>query len=243
MKITTSLLSSIGGRDKNDDYADFTYKEDSYGIWVVADGLGGHMNGNVASKLAVESILKSYESNSTLAKDNIENIIKNANMDIINAQGKHILSNGMRTTVVGLFTDSEKVLWAHVGDSRLYYFKQGELSSQTKDHSVSQMAVSAGEISPDEIRFHEDRNKLLRVLGSEPELRVEVLKEPVELKTGDAFLLCTDGFWELVYETEMEIDLCKANSPEEWIRYMVERLYKRASEGNDNFSAAALFVE
>lgn len=243
MKIKTSLMSNIGGRDKNDDYAGYDYKEDSCGIWIIADGLGGHMDGNVASKLAVESSLEAFKANNKLTADNIENIIKKANMDVIDAQGKHMLNNGMRTTIVGLFTDSEKVLWAHVGDSRLYYFRQGELNFQTKDHSVSQMAVSAGEISSDQIRFHEDRNKLLRVLGSDPELKVEVLKEPLGIKSGDAFLLCTDGFWELVYETEMEIDLCKANSPEEWIRYMVERLYKRAPEGNDNFSATALFVE
>lgn len=243
MRIKTSLLSSIGGRNKNDDYAGYDYEEGSSGIWVVADGLGGHMDGNVASRLAVESSLEYFRGNNKLTEDNIDKIIRNANIDIINAQGKNKLSGGMRTTIVSLFTDSDQALWAHVGDSRLYYFKQGQLNFQTKDHSVSQMAVSAGEISPDQIRFHEDRNKLLRVLGNEPELKIEVLKEPVKLESGDAFLLCTDGFWEMIYETEMEIDLCKANTPDEWIRYMIGRLYKRVSGENDNFTVMGLFVE
>ncbi|GFP75488.1 PP2C family protein-serine/threonine phosphatase [Clostridium fungisolvens] len=243
MIFTTSLSSNIGGRDKNDDYAGYMFKEGSYGAWITADGLGGHVDGDVASRIAVESSLKAFEENNSLEILNIENIISKANLDIINAQSDHKASNGMRTTLVALFTDSKKVVWAHVGDTRLYYFKNGSLSARTKDHSVSQLAVSSGDISEDQIRFHEDRNKLLRVLGTGPELKVDVLKQPLQVEAGDAFLLCTDGFWEYVYEAEMEIDFSKAASPQQWVSFMIERLYMRIPPGNDNFTAVAVFVE
>lgn len=243
MKFITSVLSNIGGRNKNDDYAGYIYRDNSYGAWIVADGLGGHVNGEVASKIAVETALNSFQLNKNLSKTNIESVLNHANLDIINAQINCKATNGMRTTIVSLFTDSKEVVWAHVGDSRLYFFKNGVIKFQTRDHSVSQMAVSSGEIYEDQIRFHEDRNKLIRVLGSSPELKVDVLKNSVQINPGDSFLLCTDGFWELIYETEMEIDFCKSNSPDEWIKFMRERLIKRASGEHDNFTAIAIFVQ
>lgn len=243
MKFTTALSSNIGGRNNNDDFASYIYNDNSYGVWVVADGLGGYTKGDVASRIAVECSIKEFQSNIDLFPDNIESIFNKANMEVINAQEDKKLINKMRTTIVGLFTDLNKVLWAHVGDSRLYFFKNGVITFQTKDHSVSQMAALSGDISSDKIRFHEDRNKLLRVLGNDAKIKIEVLNQPIKINRGDAFLLCTDGFWELVYDVEMEIDLCKSNSPDIWLEYMIERLYKRVPEGRDNFSAIAVFVE
>ena len=96
-----------------------------------------------------------------------------------------------------------------------------------------------GEITPEEIRFHVDRNKLLKVLGDTEELRIDQIREPVDIEPGDAFLLCTDGFWEYVYETEMEIDLIKSRSPKEWTEYMVKRLLLRPAAERDNFTVLA----
>lgn len=243
MKFITAMLSNVGGRGNNEDYVDYFYNENSYGAWITADGLGGHLDGEVASRLAVETSLEEFSANSALEAGNIERVFIAANDAVMNAQENQRPKSGMRTTMVGLFTNLKEVLWAHVGDSRLYFFRKGMVTAQTKDHSVSQMAVSAGEIVYDEIRFHEDRNKLLRVLGNNHKLKVDILETPLQLNSKDAFLLCTDGFWEYVYELEMEIDLAKANSPEEWLNYMYGRLYKRAEGNFDNFSAIAVFVE
>ena len=128
----------------------------------------------------------------------------------------------------------------HVGDSRLYHFRDGKLQKQTTDHSVSQMAVFMGEITTHEIRFHEDRNKVLRALGSDS-CKAE-LSQQLRVEEGrDAFLLCTDGFWEYVYEDEMEKTLREADSPKDWIRAMEKILKTRVTAGNDNYTAAALF--
>lgn len=243
MKFITALTSNIGGRDNNDDFASYVYNDNSYGVWIVADGLGGYTKGDVASKIAVECVIREFETNIDLSPNNLQDILSKANLEVINAQEDKKSINKMRTTIVGLFTDSSKALWAHVGDSRLYFFKNGVITFQTRDHSVSQMAALSGDISPDKIRFHEDRNKLLRSLGNDTEVKIEVLKQPIGVDTGDAFLLCTDGFWELVYDVEMEIDLSKSTSPDMWIKYMIERIYERAPQGRDNFSAIAVFIQ
>lgn len=243
MKFITSLICNIGGRNKNDDYAAYNYEDESYGIWTVADGLGGHKGGDIASKIAVNTIIKYFKAKPDLSKKNVEAMYNYANKAIIKAQKEYMIKYGMKTTLVTLLNNYEEVIWAHVGDSRLYFFSKGRLMFQTKDHSVSQMAVSAGEISEKEIRFHEDRNKLIRVLGNTTELKISMLKRPIKVNSGDAFLLCTDGFWELIYETEMEIDFCKSNSPGEWLNFMTERIIRRAFNEYDNFTAIAIFVE
>ena len=146
----------------------------------------------------------------------------------------------MKTTLVFLTLEDGQARWMHVGDSRLYHFRSGKLQTQTMDHSVSQMAVLMGEITPREIRFHEDRNRVLRALGGDnakPELSHTVMLTGGE----DVFLLCTDGFWEYVYEEEMEALLKKCASPKKWLAEMEKLVHSRAPSDNDNFTAAAVF--
>ena len=146
----------------------------------------------------------------------------------------------MKTTLVFLYIEDGCARWMHIGDSRLYHFSGGHLQSQTMDHSVSQMAVLMGEITPQEIRFHEDRNRVLRALGGD-NAKPDV-SAPVILTGGnDAFLLCTDGFWEYVYEEEMEKTLQNAKTPQEWLKSMETILRTRTPADSDNFTAAAVF--
>lgn len=108
MKFSTSILSNIGGRDKNDDYADYVYKENYYGAWIVADGLGGYADGDIASKIAIDTSLNNFVQNSSIEAVNINKIFSEANKAVLNAQANKDAANGMRTTIVGLFTDSKK---------------------------------------------------------------------------------------------------------------------------------------
>lgn len=142
---------------------------------------------------------------------------------------------------VCLLLDGDRAVWAHVGDSRLYGFLNGSLILQTLDHSVAQMGVVLREITPDQIRFHEDRNRVLRALGQEGSLKVETGKR--HLEPGQwAFLLCSDGFWEYVLEKEMEGALAQAAGPEEWLSRMRGLMPGRVPPDNDNNSAAAVWV-
>ena len=152
------------------------------------------------------------------------------------------MQSQMRTTAVLLIAAGRRALWAHIGDSRLYHFRGGSVATRTKDHSVPQAMVAAGELRESEIRFHEDRARLFRSLGTDGAFDPTVEQTPVELASDDAFLLASDGFWEHVYEREMEAELAKAAGPAAWLEGMVERLRRRAAPDRDNYSAVAVFV-
>lgn len=240
MKFLTAAYSNSGGRGNNEDCADyFTADDGSCGAWLVADGLGGHKDGEVASRIAIETGIQMFHDNSDIDASNITDIFNAANNKILTSQENHF---GMKTTLVGLFAKGGEAVWAHVGDTRLYYFSDYQLKFQTKDHSVSQIAVNMGEITLEEIRGHADRSKLLRALGDREDIKSEIAKRTISLRPGDAFLMCTDGFWEYVYETEMQIDLAKAATPDQWLMLMAARLYNRAPENNDNNTAVAVFI-
>ena len=149
----------------------------------------------------------------------------------------------MRTAIAVLIGDGLIAHWAHVGDVRLYVFREGEVFFQTKDHSVPQALVNAGEIGTDAIRGHEDRNRLLRSLGSPENHQPSVLENPFVILRGDIFLLCTDGFWEYVNELEMLLEWCKSLNLRDWLERMELRILKRAPQGHDNYSAIALFAD
>ena len=233
----TAWITDKGGREINDDTVRILLEQNS--AWVyVGDGLGGYAGGKQASEAAAEALLKICRKNSLMSDENLTQAADLANQAVFKLQKDR--SGNMKTTLVFLVVENGQARWAHVGDSRLYHFKAGALKSQTRDHSVSQMAVMMGEITPDEIRFHEDRNRVLRALGGD-NARPE-LSAPVSLSGGeDAFLLCTDGFWEYVYEEEMEDTLSRANDPQQWLDAMLQIHSSRIPEGNDNFTAAVLF--
>ena len=147
----------------------------------------------------------------------------------------------MMSTIALLAVEGRLARWAHVGDTRLYRFLDGELVFQSRDHSASQAAVLLGEITPEQIRFHPSRSRVLRALGQEGELRVE--QGSARLEAGqNAFLLCTDGFWEYVYENEMAETLRRSSSPQEWLERMRRYIAARAPRDNDNNTAAAVWA-
>ena len=237
MKIKTACLSDCGGRSTNDDTV--RIHEDSDCVWVfVGDGLGGYAGGQQASQAAAEALHNASRRGSLLTDAQMIGAAQQADQAVRAVQRER--HGKMKTTLVFLYIEDGRARWMHVGDSRLYHFSDGCLQSQTMDHSVSQMAVLMGEITQQEIRFHEDRNRVLRALGGDnakPEL------SPTVMLTGgkDVFLLCTDGFWEYVYENEMEQTLRTAKTPEAWLKSMEAILRTRTPSDNDNFTAAAVF--
>ncbi len=235
----TARLSEVGGRPNNEDFCAFLQVNDTT-CWVVADGLGAHNGGELASKTAVETVLEGFRGNPEISSKALESHISAAHEAILKLQQQDPAVAEMRTTLVALISDSRQALWAHIGDSRLYRFQVRGLIAQTEDHSVPQSLAKAGEISPDQIRGHPDRNRLLRSLGERGPARPSVLAAPAPLSGTDAFLLCTDGFWDYVLEVEMLADLAASSSPEEWLERAAARLRKRAPAEHDNYSALAI---
>lgn len=203
---------------------------------MLADGLGGHGGGEIASREAVKVILEGWHGSATLAL--LCELAQTAHRRILSLQTPVCK---MKTTAVILSIARGRAQWAHVGDSRLYHFIDGKLVFQTRDHSSSQIAVLMGQIKQEEIRFHEDRSHIFRALGQESNMSADAQEQ--ELSPGEhAFLLCTDGFWEYVYEAEMEEELRRAVSVEDWLGRMKHYLDGRADQDNDNNTAAAVWI-
>lgn len=239
MKISTAYLSEQGGREKNDDTV-CVIKEQNKMCVFVGDGLGGYDGGKIASMKAAETIMDFRKQHDLLDETNMQTAAALADKMVKKQQ--LIRKGNMKTTIVALEISETKARWMHVGDSRLYHFKNGKLIEQTMDHSVSQVSVLMGEITQEEIRFHEDRNRVLRALGSD-NAKPDISKLTEITGEKEAFLICTDGFWEYVYEKEMEKTLGNAETPEEWLEQMKVILEDRVSDGNDNYTAAAVFCE
>jgi serine/threonine protein phosphatase PrpC len=237
----TATLSAPGGRMDNEDFLDYRMAKTS-GCWALADGLGGHRGGQIASRLAVEAAIVSFEENPSITGDALDAHIVRANRAVLDRQLTASELTHMRTTMVMLIASTEAAMWSHAGDSRLYWFRSGKIREQTHDDSVPQRLVDAGEISADQIRFHEDRSRLLNSVGAREEVIRSNRTMPGPPEPGDAFLLVSDGFWESVTEPEMENDFDATASAGEWIRKMEQRVKERASADHDNYSAIAVRV-
>lgn len=233
----TASYTDIGGRPRNEDSVlQATFGPNRLCV-VVADGLGGHGGGELASSAVVHTVCDGWDGCSSPAI--LTDLLQQAHKNVTALQTPQC---AMKSTAVALMVADGRAAWAHVGDSRLYHFRNGTLVFQTRDHSASQIAVLLGDITPDQIRFHEDRNRVLRALGQEGSLNVDAQEE--ELIPGShAWLLCSDGFWEYVLEREMEADLRAASGPEDWLERMRARLKARIPADNDNNTAAAVWLE
>lgn len=237
--IDVASITGCGGRDYNEDTVRIERMDDAVCV-VVADGLGSCGGGEIASKCAADIVMQQFLNNQL---HNRQDVLEAFHLADVAVKQQQTVECEMKTTMAMLLLENNEALRAHVGDTRIYRFRNAELFEQTLDHSVSQMAVLMNEISQSQIRFHDDRSKVLRALGSdstEPEVSGPVVLE--EEKGFHAFLLCTDGFWEYVYEQEMALILKQAHTPEEWLQGMLLLLEKRAPKNHDNFTAAAVFV-
>lgn len=243
----TASLTAPGSHEVNEDALAYQQSDgDSLlSYWILCDGLGGHGAGDLAAQLAVSTIAKLVKDLADLDSSSFSEIFIQANQALLTAQGTDPTRARMHTTAVLLCSIGRQIAWAHIGDSRLYHFRHGQLQTQTLDHSLVQANVNAGNLLPSAIRFHEDRNRLLRSLGSPSEIKATALNPPLTLDSGDAFLLASDGFWELVLESEMEASLSESSSALDWLTQMhrIHQLRADNVEDQDNYSAIAIQLE
>lgn len=236
-----AAVSACADRPHNEDYLKYlkTAGADSY-LFALADGLGGHGKGEVASNLCVESCCATFQRNPAASAETFfQNAFETAQANLLGQQERENAQNRMKTTLVLCTVHGTKAAWAHIGDSRLYIFRQNKLLLQTADHSVPQMLVASGEIKPSQIRHHEDRNKLLRAMGIHTEtLRYQIDETDFDLQPGDAVLLCSDGFWEWIPEKKMQKYLKKCTTAQQALDAMIAYICKKGKGKNmDNYSA------
>jgi serine/threonine protein phosphatase PrpC len=243
MKIISATLSKTGGKAMNEDAIGSILTKPGSGCWVVADGQGKRGGGDVAAQKAVQAILDAFAANPMVSEKNLSQALQAAHQMILDMQAEIIRNQSLRVALAVLCVDGRDTLWAHIGDVRVYVFRDGDLLAQTKDHSVPQTLLNAGEISAAEIRWHTDRHRLLRSIGAPGTMQPTLYNQYHELLPGDLFLICSDGFWRYVKELEMLTDWCKSPTLGKWLEYMEMRLLKAAPAQHDNYSAIALLAE
>lgn len=240
--ITYSIYTDVGSREINEDSARVREIGDKK-IFVVADGLGGHGRGEVASGL-VADFISSFLNEKSSIKNYLEYSVQAAQDALMEEQEKQKARNEMKTTVVALMIEKNKAKWSHCGDSRLYRFYKNKMEERTLDHSIPQMLVLTHEIKEEEIRHHSERNLVLKVMGSKWEKPQYDVSKKVNIKKCQAFLLCTDGFWELITEDYMERFLQESKSVDEWMEKMAAVVKKNGENTNmDNNTAIAVWCD
>ena len=221
--------------------------EDAFGVvqdndnlcLIVCDGLGGHGMGDKASNLVKDVFINSFRSTEA-SPDFISRTFEAAQFLLREEQKKYQVIDKMRTTATVLIKTDMGFYAGHIGDTRLYAFLDGQVVYQTVDHSVPQMLALAGRIGPEEIRHHPERNVLLRALGTEWEKPMYEIEKLDPKKDYDAFLLCSDGFWEYIDESKMKSLLISALNTDEWLDAMIDVVKANGfNHKMDNFTAIA----
>jgi len=203
-------------------------------VFVVCDGMGGHVGGKKASSLAVEKIMEYMEKEKYPDPlQALSEALLFANMQILGYANEHPELKGMGTTACILLIQDDKVYIAHVGDSRIYLYlgKEKKLHRITKDHSFVQTLVDTGEITDEEAEHHPNKNRILKALGLKPELQpaFNYQSEPILPKNGDVFLLCSDGLNGMISDNTIQNVLSQNTT----IEQKGEELIERALQGEN----------
>jgi len=230
-----------GDRKVNEDSVGVLKRGECF-LFALADGLGGHSGGDIASALVISRSLE-VSTETAGEEGNVALCFTEAQDALMEEQRRCGCSADFKTTLVLLGIDGSTAQWGHIGDSRLYVFRDGKVEGRTMDHSVPQMLANNGEIRDKDIRFHPDRNRMLRAMGIMWDNPRFELSSELPAVSGTSYLLCTDGFWELLDEKEMCRYLKKAKSPDEWLKRMEKKVIKHGKGKNmDNYSAIAVWV-
>ncbi len=244
LEIKMATRSEIGRRKGNEDDLRCGGTE-PFWYAVLADGAGGHEHGAEASRRAVTHIEDSLADGAPpFTTEHLTKAVNAAHAELQSRQqGAQGLAR-MHTTVVVLWIDSrtERALWSHVGDSRLYRLRHGRVDVITRDDSVVQRMVDGGLLAPEQARTHPQKNQLISALGVDDAVDPHTVAESVAIDDGDAFLLCSDGWWEPLSDEDIARTLEGADTAEQWLDAMQQQIEGRASPKQDNFSAIAVWV-
>jgi serine/threonine protein phosphatase PrpC len=241
VKFSIYQTSRQGGRRYNQDRVAYAYSREAL-LMVVADGMGGHFHGEVAAQIAVQLISEMFRNQADpLLKDAqafLKAAMHQAHEAIYHYAKENKLPDYPRTTCVACVVQKHTACWAHVGDSRLYLFRRGQLVARTRDHSRVQQLFDSGRISEAQMNTHPERNKIYNCLGGEIAPEVE-LTSCVAMKDGDTLLLCTDGLWSMLSVNELG-SILDAYPINRAVDELMDHAELRAGEGGDNLSAVGV---
>ena len=239
MKFATYQVSRKGGREKNEDRMGYCYTRDS-GLFALADGMGGHPEGEVASQLALQTLAAMFQREAKPSLKDPQRFLQDAILAghhqlLRYASGKG-LTDTPRTTVVACVLQGGNIYWAHCGDSRLYLLRGDRLIARTRDHSYSELREALSHVVPLDEKVN--RNVLFTCLGS-PGKPVVDNAGPMVLRNGDRVLLCSDGLWGTVDDQEI-VSLMAGYPIHDSVPELVEQALRKAGERSDNVTALAV---
>ena len=239
MRFGTYQVSRKGGREKNEDRMGYCYTRDS-GLFALADGMGGHPEGEVASQLALQTLAACFQREAkTELKDRqrfLQDAILAGHHQLLRYATDRGLTDTPRTTVVACVLQGGAIHWAHCGDSRLYLVRGDRLIARTRDHSYSELREALSHVVPMEEKVN--RNVLFTCLGSPGKPVVDVAG-PIVLRPGDRVLLCSDGLWSSVDDAEI-VRLLSRQPLHDAIPELVEQALRHAGDKSDNVTALAV---
>jgi protein phosphatase len=248
MELICAGITDVGtGRDLNED--NFYLSQGDEALCVVADGMGGHLAGEVASSMAIDAIVESYRNKmlnadfdadaeergveaDELIRERLVDAIQSANRAVFEAASEDEEREDMGTTIVsGYFIDNEVYL-AHIGDSRVYRLRDGEFEQRTNDHSLANEYVEMGILAADDVEYFPYKNVITRACGLDNEVDIEINSEDVQ--SGDIYLFCSDGLTDMVNDEKIRETLMASEDLDATCETLVQ--YANENGGEDNIT-------
>ena len=244
MRFSVYQESHIGGRRNNQDRMGYSFTRDAL-LLLLADGMGGHIQGEMAATIALQTIGTLFQQQATPYVRKPERFLEDAflaaHREIHRYRAVNNLPETPRTTIVGCLIQHNSAFWAHCGDSRLYWMRQGQILARTRDHSRIETLIAQGKADPSERDSHPDRNKLFNCIGA-PSMPIVELSRRASLQPGDVILLCSDGLWSVLPDHVLAQSL-HANTVVRAVPDLVATATSIAGKTGDNVTALAVMWE
>lgn len=243
MRVEYAELSLKGGRDSNQDRISVAVAEDS-ALLIACDGMGGHAEGERAAEIAQQTVIERFWHTPQPMLDPLGFLhlsLGAAHVGVVTLGMPLPLELRPRSTCAMCLVQQGSAYWAHVGDSRVYHFRAGRVRERTRDHSHVELLVREGLINPGQVQNHPLRNFVESCLGGEPILPEMAISGRHTLQSGDLLMVCTDGFWASLEETDMAAAFSAQDKPlQETLSTLSAQALLNAGAMSDNTSVAAL---
>lgn len=243
LDLHTAYISRIGRRTRNEDACGY-WTSAQGGCWVVSDGAGGHGSGDRAAQIVVSTVLEQFSARPEVSEARAIGLLEAAQAAVMAEKHANPDGDNMHATAAVLLIDPEArtAVWSHVGDTRIYLFRNGQVMHQTRDHSLVQSMIDAGYGDAAMIRTHPQRSLLTSAIGNADDLALSVSGAPLPIAAGDAFLICSDGWWEYVDESAMAAELAASDASAGWLERMAAIVERHDNQHSDNYTAIAVQV-
>ena len=244
MRFSVYQESHIGGRRNNQDRMGYCFTRDAL-LLVLADGMGGHIQGEMAATIALQTIGSMFQQQANPYVKKPEKFLEEsffaAHRELHRYRAINNLPETPRTTIVACLVQHNNAFWAHCGDSRLYWMRNGQILARTRDHSRIETLIAQGKVDPSERDTHPERNKLFNCLGA-PNMPIVELSRRASMQPGDVLLLCSDGLWSVLPDHVLAQSL-RANTVVRAVPELLTNAVAIAGKTSDNVTALAMMWE